>query len=237
MKVGRRLAIKILNASRFALGRLADEDGIVVTPGAEAVTMPIDRAMLVRLASVIDEATTAFDGYDYARALERTEAFFWSFCDDYLELVKVRAYGSAVEAGPASAQAALALALSALLRLLAPILPFVTEEVWSWWKDGSIHTATWPTVAELGQWPSEVDADTTILEMAAEVLSRIRREKTTAKRSQRSEVASLRVTDTADRIEALELAEGDLCDAGGVLSLATTVGTEPLVEVVLADEA
>jgi valyl-tRNA synthetase len=89
----------------------------------------------------------------------------------------------------------------------------------------------------LGQWPSEADADTTVLEMAAEVLSRIRREKTTAKRSQRSEVASLRVTDTADRIEALELAEGDLCDAGGVLSLATTVGTEPLVEVVLAEEA
>ena len=78
MKVGRRLAIKVLNASRFALGRIADDDGTVTAPPVESVTAPIDRAMLARLASVVEEATTAFEGYDYARALERTEAFFWS---------------------------------------------------------------------------------------------------------------------------------------------------------------
>ena len=212
MKVGRRLAIKVLNASRFALGRMVTDDGTVVAPGPGSVSAPIDRSMLARLARVVEESTAAFEEFDYARALERTEAFFWSFCDDYLELVKVRAYGEAGQPGPASAQAALALALSVLLRLLAPILPFVTEEVWSWWQAGSIHTAPWPTADELA--PALLDGEpegtASVLEVTAAVLSRIRREKTTAKRSMRSEVSSLTVTDTEERIAALRLAEGDL---------------------------
>jgi valyl-tRNA synthetase len=244
MKVGRRLAMKVLNASRFALGRLVDEDGATVVPAIEAVTAPIDRAVLGRLAAVVAEATSAFEAYDYARALERTEAFFWSFCDDYLELVKSRAYGEADDPGTASARAALAAALSVLLRLLAPVLPFVTEEVWSWWQVGSVHTAAWPTVDELGVGGSagadgapgfdgEVDA---VLEVAAEILGVVRRAKTTAKRSMRAEVAVLTVTDTPTRLAALGAAEGDLRDAGGVVELVTRVGDEPSVEVDLAEE-
>ncbi len=238
MKVGRRLAIKVLNASRFALGRMADDDGTVAVPEPGAITAPLDRAMLARLAEVVDEATTAFESYDYARALERTETFFWSFCDDYLELVKTRAYGDAAEAGPASARAALALALSVQLRLLAPVLPFVTEEVWSWWQSGSIHTADWPTRGELGGaglGSTGPSAAGPVLEVVAEVLGQVRRAKTTEKRSMRWPVATLTVADTAERIAALLAAEDDLRDAGGVMTLVTTESDRFEVRVELAD--
>src|SRR5699024_7864991 len=125
-----------------------------------AVTEVLDRAMLAGLADVVDKATQALEAYDHTRALELTETYFWTFCDDYLELVKDRAYGSGdetVSAATLSARAALALALDTLLRLLAPVLPFATEEVWSWWKEGSVHRAPWPTSDVLRAAAGDVD--------------------------------------------------------------------------------
>jgi valyl-tRNA synthetase len=142
MKVGRRLAMKLLNAARFALMH-AEPRG--------AITEPLDRGMLTALASLVEESTEQLDAYDYARVLDRTETFFWAFCDDYLELVKSRRYGDFGPAGAASANSAMLVALSTLLRLFAPFLPFVTEEVWSWWQSGSIHRASWPTAGEVLQ--------------------------------------------------------------------------------------
>jgi valyl-tRNA synthetase len=241
MKVGRRLAIKILNASRFVLGRIVGEVGSREFSGPEAVTAPIDRDMLARLSEVVDQATVAFEEFDYARSLERTEAFFWSFCDDYLELVKTRAYGDPAEPGPASARGSLVLALSVLLRLLAPILPFVTEEVWSWWRSGSIHNAPWPERGEFGPDPGpDLPAGgVSVLDVASDVLGQIRKAKTEARRSMRSPVAVLSVTDTAVLITALELAADDVRDAGGVRTFNTAVcadAADAAVEVELADD-
>jgi valyl-tRNA synthetase len=230
MKIGRRLAIKVLNASKFALGRLGDGP----VPGPDAVSVPLDAALLARLSELVRSATAAHEGFDYARALELTESFFWSFCDDYVELVKTRAYGEGDPAGTASARATLALALSVLHRLFAPFLPFVTEEVWSWWHEGSVHSAPWPEVGELG---AHAGGDHDVLAVAAEVLAAVRREKTAHKRSMRARVARLRVAGPASTLAAVGAARHDLIDAGGVDELVTDASDTLAITVELAADA
>ena len=231
LKVGRRLAIKLLNASRFALGL---GDGTDATDDLSVVTEALDRAMLAELAALVDDATAAFDAYDYARALERTESFFWRFCDQYLELVKGRAYGSRGEAAALSAQAALQVALSTLLRLFAPFLPFVTEEVWSWWQEGSVHTTTWPEASPLRDVAD--DGDPQAFAVAAEVLGAVRRAKTEAKRSLKWPVSSVVVAEHATRADALRTVLDDVAEAANADSLTVGVAEEPSVEVELAPE-
>jgi valyl-tRNA synthetase len=223
MKVGRRLAIKILNVGKFVLG-LGASAGL---SGAQ-VTEPIDRGLLAGLAAVVDEATTAMDAYNYTRALEVAETFFWSFCDDYVELVKSRAYGSGAAAE--SAQATLALALSVQLRLFAPVLPFVTEEVWSWWQSGSVHLALWPTATEL-----PTGGDPAVVEVAAAALAGVRKAKSDAKQSMRADVEAATITAPAEQVPLVEAARADLVDAGRIAALSVVGGEAPLrVDVVLA---
>jgi valyl-tRNA synthetase len=219
LKVGRRRAIKLLNASKFVLS--------FGEPAATAVpAQPLDLAVLEQLADVVDEATAAFEVYDYTRALERTEPFFWSFCDDYVELVKSRAY-----AGDESALATLRIALSVLLRLFAPILPFVTEEVWSWWQGGSIHRDTWPTRSEL----PAAQIDGTVFDIAGSVLAEVRKAKTAAKKSLRADVERATVSGTAEQLAALDAARGDVIEAGRIAELVMEPGGELAVDVLLVD--
>ena len=224
MKVGRRLAMKVLNVGKFVLGL-----GASPSLTAADVTEPIDLGLLASLAQVVEEATAAMDAYNYTRALEVTEQFFWSFCDDFVELVKTRAYAD--DDAARSAQAALALALGVQLRLLAPVLPFVTEEVWSWWQSGSVHRAPWPTATEL-----PTGGDPAVPVAAAEALAAVRKAKSEAKQSMRADVASATVTAPADRVPLVEAARRDLTAAGRIAELAVVPGDGPLtVDVVLAE--
>ena len=178
MKVGRRLATKLLNVSKFVLGISA------TTRRRRSTPSPIRSTGRCWPASTpsIAEATTAFDGFDYARALERTEAFFWWFCDDYVELVKGRAYGGRGDDAAASAhRRRCASPSSALQRLFAPILPFATEEAWSWWHDTSVHAAAWPAASGVAGGAASTSTS------SARCSARVRRAKTEAKQSQRAE--------------------------------------------------
>jgi valyl-tRNA synthetase len=220
MRVGRRLAIKVLNASRFALGA-AEPQGAIVAP--------VDRAMLRNLAALLGETTDAFEAYDYARALQRTETFFWRFCDDYLELVKGRRYGEHDAAGAASANSALAAALSVLLRLLAPFLPFVTEEVWSWWQPGSVHQAPWPREAELESLIADApeatrEADERAYQWAVDVLFEVRKQRSEAKQPLKVPITKVAIKAEPDVVSLMPVVEADLRAALRVLAFEVSVG-------------
>lgn len=223
MKVGRRLAIKVLNAAKFVL---SFETGSQVA----AVTKPIDRAMLGALSDVVAKAKKAFDAYDHTKALEVTESFFWNFTDDYLELVKERAYGQATNPeAQASAVFALRIALHTQLRLLAPFIPFATEEAWSWWQEGSIHRGSWPTTSELTEHSSGSDSE--LMTLASEALLGIRKSKSDQQLSMKAEIASIRIASTNP--EGLLSIADDLRSVGKIDLLKIVPGEETMVQEVV----
>ncbi|MCP9428518.1 valine--tRNA ligase [Cutibacterium acnes] len=226
MKVGRRLAMKILNASKFVLG--FGEGGQVCD-----ITNPADLSMLAGLRQLIAEATEAFDKFNYTAALEVCEQFFWTFCDDYLELIKERAYDSegADNAGALSARTALRLALDVMLRLFAPFLPFVTEEVWSWWKDGSVHTSSWPTTDEI-----PVTGDVDLMSDVSAALVELRGVKSTHKVPMRTPILSARISAPASVIANLKAVGSDLAKVSKTESLTFLAeGDELILEAELGE--
>ncbi len=223
MKVGRRLAIKILNAARFALMQ-AEPRGPIVEP--------LDRGMLTSLSVLVTDTTKDLEAYDYSRALEKTERFFWSFCDDYLELVKGRRYGDFTPEGAASANSAMLVALSTMLRLFAPFLPFVTEEVWSWWRPGSIHTATWPTADEIVASIGGADAAAAMVALQTQqALGEIRRVKAIDKRATKAVIEHAVLP---EKFEGLAPAANDLRAAAHIRALEFGEVEEP--KLIFAEE-
>ena len=264
MKIGRRLAIKLLNASKFVLNLGATEKSVITSQSqGQVLTNALDRSLLVRLAYLIEEATAAFEKYEYARALQIAESFFWSFTDDFVELIKDRAYGARGETEQASVLAALATTLDALLRLFAPFLPFVTEEIWSWWRAGSVHRASWPqalpvlegallaeyaannsTAGISAQWvladvnPAQIENLKQVLPDVAEALGGLRKAKSDAKVKQRTEVESATIAASQEQLERIQSGLEDLRAAGNAreVSLVPSEGEFEVRDVVLVVE-
>jgi valyl-tRNA synthetase len=219
IQVGRRLCTKLFNASRFALGQLdrIGEAGYALTP--DDISEPLDAAFAARLRDVVSRATEAFERFDWAAALHGSEEAFWEFCDDYLELVKVRSYEEEDTPGRRSALATLQLALRTFLRLFAPFVPYVTEEVWSWrfagsGRERSVHTSPWPSAQESAGAAAAGAGDP--FGCAMEVMRKIRSSKTRAKRGLRWPVSGLEIAGRANDVEALRSVLDDVLRAGAV---------------------
>jgi valyl-tRNA synthetase len=216
MKVGRRLAIKVLNAAKFVLSFETSSD-------ATEISEPVDRAMLSALSVVVEQAGKAFQAYDHTKALELTETFFWNFTDDYLELVKERAYGQDTSPeAQASAVLALRISLHTQLRLLAPFIPFATEEAWSWWQEGSIHRTTWPLASELEGFTQGQSAS--MLKTASDALMGVRKAKSDQQLSMKAEITSLTISASEEKLQELKQLESDLRSVGKIEKISFVAG-------------
>ena len=228
MKVGRRLAIKFLNASKFSLSK---------PEPVGRVSQLLDRGLLTALRRLVEDATQALEDYDYARALQHTETFFWSLCDNYLEMVKSRRYGDHGADAAGSANATLLCAISVLNRMFAPYLPFAAEEVWSWWQPGSVHAARWPAVDEIDRLAPPDDRARLALDKAVEVLGEIRRLRSLSKRPAKTRIASARIRWDADSVSLLRNLDVDLRSAAAADVIAFDTAEVLDVELVFVEDA
>ena len=218
-KVGKRLVTKLFNAGKFVLSQTGE---------SHPIHDEIDRAFVAKLRDLVEDCTKWFEDYEYARALQETESFFWThFTDTYLELVKVRAraYADGAEGSDAqasgSAVASLRLGLSVLLRLLAPVLPYITEEIWSWafaeeTGHRRIHAAPWPGQADFSE--IEAPADPASFERGVAALAAINKAKADAEVSMGRSVEQMVLVANPQTLERLAAVEEDVLQAARCLS-------------------
>ena len=236
-KVGKRLCTKLFNASKFAIDRFSGIDPSELGP--DKITTETDRAAIAQLRPLIKRATSAFDDFDYAQALTLTEEFFWNiFCDNYIEIAKPRTYDETLTEGRLSAASTLRIMHRALVRMFAPFLPYITEEVWHWAYSGdpgmheSVHRSPWMTLEEIASVPEPESPRSWPLTM--EVVEAVRKAKAEANISIKAPVQRVDVTCSVDDRAALDhtviditrmlsIEEFEVHDAPGATGLSVTV--------------
>ncbi|MCX8065655.1 MAG: valine--tRNA ligase [Candidatus Hydrogenedentes bacterium] len=213
-KVGRKLCTKIFNASKFVITQIRGIEREVLKK--DRITHQIDLAVIQELKECVMRATDSFEEFDYAQALTLTEEFFWgTFCDNYLEIVKPRTYKLEVSEDKLSACSALRFIHRVLLRLFAPFLPYITEEIWSWEysKDEgmhtSIHRSPWPSLVEFeGIQNCKFDK---FYELMVQIITPIRKAKTEANISMAAPVKKVVVKCSEKNYEISQIILPEVC--------------------------
>ncbi|MDX1982688.1 MAG: class I tRNA ligase family protein, partial [Bryobacteraceae bacterium] len=222
LKVGKRLVTKLFNAGKFVLGQTAE---------THPISHPLDLAFTRQLRDLVARATDYFEKYEHALALDAIEKFFWrGLTDNYLELVKARSRSETDAVGRGSAVATLRFSLNVLLRLLAPFVPYITEEVWSWafaeeTGHRSIHKAPWPNAAEF----PGATGDSDLFETAVAAFSAINKSKSEGGVSSGRPVTSVSLVCTPQMAPALRSVIDDVMGAvrAAVCQIEERAGEDP----------
>jgi valyl-tRNA synthetase len=214
MKKGKRLANKIHNAWRFAHQFEAAD----LAPPAELAEM--DRSFQAFLDNALADATARLTAYDYASALDGIERAFWSFCDFYIELAKGRAYDGA-GAMRSSARYTLVDSIDRFIRAFAPYVPFITDEIWSQWRAGSVHRQPWPSPPS-----STADANGIVYASAVEALRAIRSAKSAAKVSVGTPVETIILDVPSTAASSVESMLDDVRGAARTSNIEVCVGSD-----------
>ena len=206
-KVGKKLVVKIFNASKFVLNNFHKIDVL----DKSNIKNPLDKSLVFIFNNYLEKITESLNKYQFAEALNLTEDFFWNyFTDNYIELVKNRRLnGNSVDS--LSASTTLILILENVLKLFAPFVPMITDEIWltMYPEKKSIH---------LQKWPQKIDVDLNNIsshefEVAKESIASIRKEKTSNEIGLGKEVEKITITVNKEKIEALNQVLGDVQDA------------------------
>lgn len=237
LKIGRKLVTKLWNASNFAALNLDKLSGMPSTAAEDTrkgyIKDALDLWILSRLHQCVKKATTEFEKFEYCDARVAIEDFFWNdFCDNYLELVKARAYGES-GGNQQSALYTIHHCLDAILRLFAPFVPHIAEELYSHIFDGrgSVHArGTWPRFED---YPYDASAELSGM-ACVDILNVIRKAKSEAGVSIKFPVAEVAVSPTgkhpAPGWQDLEPLLSDLKSAGTVHAMkASQEGDFPYV--------
>ncbi len=227
-KIGGKLTTKLFNAAKFVLTQLENTP----KPAIADIQTPLDCAWVHKMRILIDTATRRMTEYEYAAALEETESIFWMFCDHTVELIKSRSYQLADQPEGKSALATLEWTLSVFLRLFAPFLPFITEEIWTAHftaQAPSIHIAPWPTASEIETIRKPEDSE--LVPLAIDILSHIRAAKTEGQKSLKWPVRQLEITGPNGTCNRWESIKSDVCAAGKVETVTLTESTTEKVQV------
>lgn len=228
-KVGLRLVTKLVNVSKFVVMQF-EQAGLKLSDVKDISLTDIDKSWLAGFSELLISSKKDFANFKYSEVLHNTEHKFWDFCDNYVELVKTRSYQQHDQDIGKSALYALYTSLSILIRLFAPFMPFVTEQVSGWLdlssniinktynqtdnqKDKSVHLMPWPDDSDLGL---SLDINKNIFTDTIEILDEVRSQKTKQQVSLKAEVASLEIICNENSKNNISQGLDDLANASNI---------------------